>query len=888
MVNIYIQNSKVDQFKDEGVDIVSSVLDVSDITKNTGDYSKTFTVPASRDNNILFKHWYNASIDNGFDARTKVEGRIDIDGIPFKIGKFRLYKVAVKKGVATSYTINFFGNLIDIKDTVGIDEISSLDLTRYDHSFNPSNVALGLSTQGLSSRDIVYTLQAKKRYFYNSNPLIGDFSESQINIAYDGAGTGVLWSDLRPSLRIIKLIEAVEDQYSSGTAEVDDLKITLTAGTTAGDCYLVLNNIGYLIPIASAGSSAIVVADTIRDYVDDNIPGFSSTGFDGTDQVRITADEKGFVGLTSFSEGENDFFSGLFVRAVKGKKVYENPIVFSRDFFGTTEFNELYMWLSPSEEKAPGIAVRKIDLRFGSFQYINPVTDIGQYTVTDEISFSIVLRVTPDTGFEDVDFKASILSDGVELAIVDSTTGLNGTYIVLTKNTILDKTYNITFQVSSENTFRFRTGVIQTKIEYLNVETFETGSAFETITPEFEVKRQIPEIKIIDFLKGLFNMFKLVIIPQDDGTLYVNTLQSYYNQGKRVDVTRYIDHEKTDIQRGEILSEIDIKFTESETYLASQFRVLNNRGFGDSNVELLDEQGKILDGDSLEMEIPFEQFVYERLADGLDGDRTNLQISTIADSEGLPVSTGVNLHYVSLESIGSFDFAFVDDQDVRSIWSAPVNTPSHQYTTVDPLYSTLFEAEFSNWDGVKIDNTLYKNHYESYITSIFNIKRRTFKYKAKLPVRIITTLQLNDVISIGSDDYRINSYSYNLLNGETMLELINGFDNILGYGYLIPDVINLDNNANTLSYNLPNASLYTIAKIATDFGTDWLTINASGDVFTISVTENFSFTRNAIITLVLSGKVSARIAIKQIGGFNTSFDNDIITFDDDKITWDNN
>ena len=78
MVNIYIQGQLLDQYDDEVIEITSSVLDVSDLTKNTGDFSKTFTIPASPTNNKHFQHWYNASIDDGFDARTKVDGHIDI------------------------------------------------------------------------------------------------------------------------------------------------------------------------------------------------------------------------------------------------------------------------------------------------------------------------------------------------------------------------------------------------------------------------------------------------------------------------------------------------------------------------------------------------------------------------------------------------------------------------------------------------------------------------------------------------------------------------------------------------------------------------------------------------------------------------------------------
>jgi len=85
--NIYIGNDLVEQFKDEAVDVVSSVLDITNITKNTGDYTKTFTCPASARNNKLFKHYYDATIDNSFDARIRVAGRIEIDGFLFKKGK---------------------------------------------------------------------------------------------------------------------------------------------------------------------------------------------------------------------------------------------------------------------------------------------------------------------------------------------------------------------------------------------------------------------------------------------------------------------------------------------------------------------------------------------------------------------------------------------------------------------------------------------------------------------------------------------------------------------------------------------------------------------------------------------------------------------------------
>ena len=172
VVKIYIGDYKVDIFKEESISITSSVLDIEDITKNTTDYTKSFTVPATANNNSLFKHYYEANIDNTFDARIKIDGRIELDGMPFRKGKWLLQKVSVKQGNPSSYTINFWGNLVSISDSVGKDELNSkdtngnfkIDLSAFDHSYDSANVRLGL-TNGLFSGDIIYNLLAKKQYY---------------------------------------------------------------------------------------------------------------------------------------------------------------------------------------------------------------------------------------------------------------------------------------------------------------------------------------------------------------------------------------------------------------------------------------------------------------------------------------------------------------------------------------------------------------------------------------------------------------------------------------------------------------------------------------------------------------------------------------------------
>ena len=237
IISLYINNDKLDLFKDESIKLNSSITDLEDITKNTTDYTKTFSVPASYENNRIFKHYYDFNIDGGFDARTKVAGRIELDGVVFKTGKFRLNKVIIKGNEPQSYSLNFWGNLVSFKDIIGDDELSDLDLSAYDHPYTSANVKLGL-TDGLSSGNLVYTLLTKRRLFYNSNPSDAINTLTLGNIAFNGQDVGIMWNELKPSLKVARIFDAIQTKYGFtfntdflGRAEFENLYLYLSNNT---------------------------------------------------------------------------------------------------------------------------------------------------------------------------------------------------------------------------------------------------------------------------------------------------------------------------------------------------------------------------------------------------------------------------------------------------------------------------------------------------------------------------------------------------------------------------------------------------------------------------------------------------------------------------------
>ena len=769
MVNLFINGELLDQYADESVDIVSSVLDVSDITKNTGDYSKSFTVPASKNNNRLFKHWYNASIDNGFDARSKVEGSIDIDGVPFKLGKWRLNKCNIVKGRLESYTINFFGNLPNISDTIGEDMLSDLAFPTLDHDWTSDNVKLGLEGNLLDG-DIVYTLMANKRYFYNSHSGAHDVDATTINIA-NGASTshatGVVWSDLRPSVKLSKIIDAIETRYNSF--------------------------------------------------------------------------------------------------------IYDNPIVFSRDFFSTTEFEKQYLWLKADDRVAIGGGEEIVDFTTGSETYINLTTNVGTF-VTDRATntrFAIGNKITPAAGYEDVPYTFIVRNadTGEDVYAWDRTQWGNGDGIISIGTNLFSPsgttTFNFTWHVKSNSKIEFTSEVsIVKQVGATFSPSDVTTGAAQTLVNEVVIGDEMPELKIVDFLKGIFNMFKLVAIPKDDGSIYVNTLDSYYAQGQRYDATKYIDFAKFDVDRGELLKRIAFEFEEPSTILNMEFkkRAADGQGYGASLVNVYESltPKKLIDGDTLEVKLPFEQIYFERLVeqdDAIVGTNTNIQTGVILDDNLNEVVPKAVLHYTSKQDISATPIRFVNDLAADVVLNTSLVIPIHHFGPVAPVYANLFEAEFSNFTGESLVNNLYSIHYKDYVTAIFELKRRTFMYTANLPIQIVTRLELNDVIAIGEIDYRINKYSYNLLNGLTKLELINGFDTTLQNRVYIPSIINIERWATDMAFNVEFIESYTVTKIADGSGTSWITTGVEGtanNLATISVDEwaTPSGTRSMIIRYV--------------------------------------
>lgn len=209
-------------FEDESINVKQVTQDLKDISKIYTDYSQSFNIPASKRNNLILSNWFNADIDNGFDARTRVQATITINTLDFKKGKIRLDGATIENNMPVKYKLTFFGNAIKIKDLLGEDELNDLDwLDNFNHSYSGNIVKDGL-TDGLDftvdgtlyEQAIIYPLISYKRqWYYNSDNADDTNLDELVNIAYNNNDVGIISGNLKPAIKINLIIQAIQEKY---------------------------------------------------------------------------------------------------------------------------------------------------------------------------------------------------------------------------------------------------------------------------------------------------------------------------------------------------------------------------------------------------------------------------------------------------------------------------------------------------------------------------------------------------------------------------------------------------------------------------------------------------------------------------------------------------
>ena len=467
---------------------------------------------------------------------------------------------------------------------------------------------------------------------------------------------------------------------------------------------------------------------------------------------------------------------------------YPSNIVFSRDFFSkqNPEFFDLYIWL---HKKKGGL----FDESVGHVEFYGTAGDTDEFGMDEakwqtkyfniydygsKVEFFLDLKVTSGiSGYNVVLYK-----DGEEYRRYDNqSSGLNHLEDFSDTNTaqvLPPGGYNIKVESESTGSFTFSVGVKKTrpnKVLGLFTRTFVvTFDGFVQIGANKNIYADdhLPDIKVYDFLVGLFKMFNLTAFVQKDGTIVVKTLDSFYTSSDNTwNVSKFIDESTATIESVNKYSSMNFRYDGTGSFLAENHKEIANKEWGQL-IYRGENLGTTKDraGEEYNITLPFEHFKFERLIDADNSNQTDIQTGYSIDKEQ-NAYLGKPLLFYPFRLTNSTEISVLKTSTVsQNITSYYIPSNSRQLIDTENIN---FSAELNEYTNTPFVNGLFKRHYESYIKDVFNKNRRMLIIDANLPVRILSQLELNDKVIIFNNLYKINSITTNYETLKSKLELVN-------------------------------------------------------------------------------------------------------------------
>jgi len=162
MIRLVVQNQvtnelqELDTFGNENINLTLQVDDVRDIESKNASYSKDFNLPATKNNNKFFEHYYNVDrYKTNFNVYKNVKAFLYSEDVLVLEGFLRLLNV-VDKDTEITYNVVLFNDVANIIETLGDATINDLDFSDIEHNITANNVhasfdiGVSLSAVGLS------------------------------------------------------------------------------------------------------------------------------------------------------------------------------------------------------------------------------------------------------------------------------------------------------------------------------------------------------------------------------------------------------------------------------------------------------------------------------------------------------------------------------------------------------------------------------------------------------------------------------------------------------------------------------------------------------------------------------------------------------------------
>lgn len=148
MIEILVNNYRVDVGDTFDILINKSIADVREPEKRSSDWTKTITLPGTKNNNKIFGHIFEIEhtvygtnpFNSNFNPNKKASAVVLVDGLEQIQGFIRLIKIKVIDTANIAYECSIHGQTADLFSTISEKNLYELDFSEYNHTLNVDNV----------------------------------------------------------------------------------------------------------------------------------------------------------------------------------------------------------------------------------------------------------------------------------------------------------------------------------------------------------------------------------------------------------------------------------------------------------------------------------------------------------------------------------------------------------------------------------------------------------------------------------------------------------------------------------------------------------------------------------------------------------------------------
>lgn len=351
------------------------------------------------------------------------------------------------------------------------------------------------------------------------------------------------------------------------------------------------------------------------------------------------------------------------------------------------------------------------------------------------------------------------------------------------------------------------------------LETF-VASSLNDLNVTMNIGDFVPDMKVDDFLIGLFKQFNLTVYGLSPTSFLIETVEDFYNRGRIIDITDYTDKDSIEKERTKLYKKIEFKHQESQSLMNKAYYNNFTNNYGDISYQYP------YDSEDYTVELPFENILFNKFT------ATNLQVGyavTIAPDSKPYVTKPILLYaYGNLP----VSFRFFDGTTEQTVTSYMAMGQDVVYNGEN--YSLNFGQDTSSLLGVPILNGIFNTYYLAQLSNFYNRKARITRVKTIFPISLLTSLRLNDRLVIRDHRFIINDIKTNITNGECNLVLLNDYRQLRPRKPIRPF-----RGISTVKVNIILPNLVTTVDVATSTEYTASTYTANADtIIEFTLTDN--------------------------------------------------